>query len=216
MYLELISTAGIKPAILGMRNPLDSRGKIDSNLEDGVLGDNDLSLLLKLCRAGGDHRKAIRMMKVYFDISAPLFLYKELDTYQVGVNKNSGSTMHTLHKKKIDKDSFCMSEKTANRQVVRQYLEYLEDLRREYVETKDKTVWRELVELLPDSFFQYRTYEFSYEALVKLLKARENHKLEEWHEVCSFIRSNVPYINEIYDAIYTHKNIEDIKSNAIG
>ncbi|KAI4453550.1 phosphofructokinase [Holotrichia oblita] len=187
-------------AIRGARNPLCSWDRSDSFFdEEGyfVLGENDLGLAQKLTRAGSDHRKFMRQVFVSVDINAPLYWWKEFDTYKVGTVANSTSTMHTLHKHKIVTEMFStdkMDEATLS--IFSKVLEQLEGLRNKYLETKDKSYWYSLIQLLPSSFNQLRTCTLTYENLINIYWARKGHKLDEWHYFCGWIEE-LPYFKEI-------------------
>jgi len=187
-------------AIRGARNPLLSWEKSDSTYDDQAnfsLGENDLKLAQKLCHAGSDHRKFLRQVIVSVDITAPLYWWKEFDTYKVGTVANSTSTMHTIHKNKISLDCFStekMNAETLN--VFTSVLEQLENLRNSYLKTKDKNCWYSMIQLLPSSFNQLRTCTLSYENLINIYWSRKNHKLDEWVAFCDWITA-LPYFREI-------------------
>lgn len=185
-------------ALRGMRNPLDSWELCDSQFgQEMVLGKKDLGLAKQLRKAGSDHRKYLRQILVSVDIEAPLYWWKEFDTYKVATVANSTSTMHTIHKKGIQEDLFSLEHVSAEgREVLRVYLDYLEKLRLEYNETKQKGLWNELIQLLPSSFNQLRTVTLNYETLLGIYHARRHHKLQEWHDFCDWILS-LPYFKEI-------------------
>ncbi|MEG1441881.1 MAG: hypothetical protein RSC29_04400, partial [Oscillospiraceae bacterium] len=161
------------------------------------LGDNDLSLAVRLCRAGSDHRKFIRQIMVSVDITAPLYWWKEFDTYKVGTVANSTSTMHKIHSKAFDIDDFShdhMSEDVLK--VMKDIINVLEEKRSSFVETKNKDDWYDIIQLLPASYNQTRTVTMNYECLVNMLYARKSHKLQEWREYCDWIQT-LPYANEL-------------------
>lgn len=182
-------------AIRGARNPLGSWGRCDSfyNHEGFNLGKNDLELLTKLCKAGPDHRKFMRQIFVSMDICAPLYWWKEFDTYKVGVTANSTSTMHTLHKQPIDILMFSFDDVYPCDIIL---VEHLEHLRQQYVATGDKDIWREIIQRLPSGFNQLRTVTMTYENLVNIYHARKNHKLTEWHTLCEAIEK-LEYAKEL-------------------
>lgn len=199
IQIENTEVIGWEAAIRGMRNPLNSWGKIDSYLQDWCeigpeiccgyhVGENDLSLMRKLAAAGPDHRKFMRMLVVDADITAPLYWWKEFDTYKVGTVANSCSTMHTIHTKPITLDDFSV-DGTGNVSaiVLEETIGYLEDLRKKYLETKDRQWWRALIQLLPSSYNQRRTVQLNYEVLANIYRSRKNHKLDEWQELCKWI-----------------------------
>ena len=158
-----------------------------------VFGSNDLDLAIRLCRAGSDHRKFLRMIFVSVDITAPLYWWKEFDTYKVGTVANSCSTMHKLHSKAFERSDFSMDKLSETSQkVMDSLLAYLEELRLRYIETKDKSTWYNLIQMLPSSYNQMRTVTLNYENLRGMYFSRKDHKLEEWHVLCDWIRS-LPY-----------------------
>ncbi len=187
-------------AMRGARNPYNSWERSDSYYnEDGeyVLGEKDLALAVQLRRAGSDHRKFIRQILVSVDITAPLYWWKEFDTYKVGTVANSTSTMHKIHSKPFSRDDFscdkCSPEALAALDTL---IAYLEDARLRYVETKEKGAWYDMIQLLPSSYNQLRTVTMNYENLVNMYHARKNHKLDEWHVLCDWIKS-LPYAGEL-------------------
>lgn len=185
-------------ALRGMRNPLDSWNLNDSSFDGGlVIGPNDLKLAKNLRKAGSDHRKYLRQILVGVDIEGPLYWWKEFDTYKVATVANSTSTMHTIHKKGFVEEMFSvegLSEES--REVFLGFLAYMEKLRLDYNETKDKAIWEEIIKLLPTSFNQLRTVTLNYETLLSIYHARKNHKLVEWHSFCRWIEE-LPYFKEI-------------------
>ena len=198
--VERISVMNLENAMRGARNPLNSWARSDSAYdEDGfyVVGDNDLDLAKRLCNAGSDHRKFIRQIMVCVDITAPLYWWKEFDTYKVGTVANSCSTMHKIHSKAFDMDDFSidhMNEESL--QAFKQFVDFIETQRIKYVETKDKEYWYSMIQLLPSSYNQMRTVTFNYEVLRNIYHSRKNHKLQEWHTFCDFIRE-LPYAKEL-------------------
>jgi len=187
-------------ALRGARNPLCSWEKSDSTLDAQggfILGENDLGLARRLCRAGSDHRKFLRQVMVSVDVKAPLYWWKEFDTYKVGTVANSTSTMHTLHKSRITADMFSAEKMDSESQrVFSAVLDQLETLRGAYLETGDKAYWYSLIQLLPGSFNQLRTCTLSYENLINIYHARKNHKLDEWRVFCGWI-AELPYFGKI-------------------
>ena len=228
---------GWEAAIRGMRNPLESWEKSDSGTcmgtlpchsceknrktecnvavkhGDFVVGPNDLSLMMKLRNAGTDHRKFMRMIVVYVDILAPLYWWKEFDTYKVGTVANSCSTMHCIHKKEFTLDDFSHEHLDGDGQYpfmiqlsgdprdtvtinAVQYLmsliELLNQYREKYLKTKNKFYWWQMIQLLPTSYNQKRTVMLNYEVLANIYKSRKDHKLDEWHEFCDWIKE-LPY-----------------------
>lgn len=191
---ENTEICGIGQAIRGMRNAMNSWDKSDSYADliysTFKLGENDKGLAMKLSKAGTDHRKFLRMITVYADITAPLYWWKEFDTYKVGTVANSCSTMHTIHKKDLTFDDFSVEDKYTG-----YYTDIIIDinrLRREYCETKDIETFRALIGLLPSSYNQKRTVMLNYEVLANIYKSRQGHKLKEWHDFIEWIEG-LPY-----------------------
>ncbi len=199
--LERCSVMNLENAIRGARNPLNSWDRSDSSYDSEgnyILGENDLSLAMRLCKAGSDHRKFVRQIFVCIDITAPLYWWKEFDTYKVGTVANSTSTMHKIHSKEFVYDDFScdhMTEETKNE--FGKIIDYLEVLRQKYLESKDKKYWYDIIQFLPSSYNQMRTCTLNYENLANIYYARRNHKLEEWHVLCEFIEK-LPYFKEFF------------------
>ena len=180
--------------IMGMRNPLNSWDKSDSSWENlsgrevYLIGEGDLALMSKLRKAGTDHGKFMRMITIYVHITAPLYWWKEFDTYKVGTVANSCSTMHKIHAKPFTLDDFSHEHLTAeSREVLLKIIEALNLSRDKFLETNDKTFWWQMIQLLPSSYNQMRTVMLSYEVLANMYKSRKNHKLNEWREFCALI-----------------------------
>jgi len=198
--LERTDVMNFENTVRGMRNPLNSWAKSDSYYNDEgdyVLGDEDLRLAGVLAKSGSDHRKYLRMIFVSVDITAPLYWWKEYDTYKVGTVANSCSTMHKIHAKAFDRDDFShdrMSE-TALR-CLDGVISVLEETRQKYLETKDTAYWHDMIQLLPSSYNQMRTCTMNYENLINMYYARRNHKLPEWHTFCDWVKS-LPYAKEL-------------------
>lgn len=225
---ENTEVVGWESAIRGMRNPMNSWEKSDSGycfthgpahcsdcayVDNGcnaseadintryIIGNNDLNLMTRLRNAGTDHRKFMRMITVYVDITAPLYWWKEFDTYKVGTVANSCSTMHKIHAKEFTLDDFS-NEHLLGKAV--QYNGYvptsvlectigaLNEFRELYLETKDKKYWWQMIQLLPSSYNQRRTVMLNYEVLANIYKSRKNHKLDEWRMFCDWILT-LPY-----------------------
>lgn len=201
ILIERTHVMNFENAMRGARNPLNSWDRSDSHTEpDGtfVFGENDLSLAKRLCKAGSDHRKFIRQIFVSVDLTAPLYWWKEFDTYKVGTVANSTSTMHKLHAKPIEAADFSAEKLVPEAQAgFDQLLVTLESLRRQFVETKDKDYWYSLIQLLPESYNQMRTVTMNYENLLNQFYARRGHKLEEWHTYCAWVE-NLPYFKELF------------------
>lgn len=198
--LERTAVMNLENAIRGARNPLNSWAKSDSAYDDKgnyILGENDLTLARKLCRAGSDHRKFVRQILVSVDITAPLYWWKEFDTYKVATVANSTSTMHKIHAKPFELADFSTDRLSAGALgAFRTYMAYMEETRLRYVEGKDKQDWYDLIQLLPSSYNQLRTVTMNYETLINIYYARRSHKLDEWHVFCDWILS-LPYANDL-------------------
>lgn len=219
MKFEHTEVFNFEGALRGMRNPLNSWAKSDSriNWEYGkmpeyVIGPNDMDLCRRLINGGSEHRKFLRQIMVSVDITAPLYWWKEFDTYKVGTTANSTSTMHKLASTPITRecfemDDYCgdlvyfthdgdsLTDYTVN-DIMNNIIEDLEALRQKYNETKDKRYWKELIRLLPNGWLQTRTVTMNYENLRSMCHQRENHKLTEWHSFCNWVES-LPYANEL-------------------
>lgn len=183
--LEKTSIMNMENAFRGMRMPMNSHNKSDSIWENDEIGDADLSLAKRLRKSGTDHRKFLRQIFVSVDITAPLFWWKEFDTYKIGTVANSCSTMHTIHKKKFEFNDFSISDNNLHFFV--DIINDLNKLRKRYNETKNKRYWRAMIELLPSCYNQKRTVTLNYEVLLNIYHARKNHKLYEWHDFCDWI-----------------------------
>lgn len=198
--LERTSVMNLENAMRGARNPLNSWAKSDSHYDKNgnyILGENDLGLAKRLARAGSDHRKYLRQIFVSVDITAPLYWWKEYDTYKVGTVANSCSTMHKIHSKKFERDDFSYDRMTdVALTCLDNTITVLEERRLKFVETKDKTYWDDIIQLLPTSYNQMRTCTLNYENLINIYFARKNHKLPEWHTLCDWIEQ-LPYFKEI-------------------
>ena len=206
--IERDAVRNFENASRGARNPMNSWKRMDSYYdEDGkfIMGPNDLSLAQRLARAGSDHRKFIRQIFVSVDFTAPLYWWKEYDTYKVATVANSTSTMHKIASKPFELDDFShdhMNEKAL--ESLKSVIAVLEELRLEYVETKNKDVWYSMIQLLPSSYNQMRTCTLNYETLMNIYYARRNHKLEEWHTLCDWI-TTLPYAKELILAVEENK-----------
>lgn len=223
--IENVETCGWEAAIRGMRNPKNSWKKSDSEWypigipttnpaaindkylsQKYCLGDNDLGLMTRLRNAGTDHRKFMRMIAVYLDITAPLYWWKEFDTYKVGTVTDSCSTMHKIHAKEFELDDFShehiinsvsmgaqeIEVRISPMQALLTTIECLNFYRELYLESKDKKHWWQMIQLLPSSYNQRRTIMLNYEVLANIYKSRRNHKLDEWRELCAWIET-LPY-----------------------
>jgi len=188
-------------AVRGARNPMNSWNRMDSYYDDNgrfVLGPNDLDLAKRLARAGSDHRKYLRQIFVTVDITAPLYWWKEFDTYKVGTVANSCSTMHKIHTKPFGREDFsCDRLDEGGLAALDALIAYLEAERQKFCENKEnRQPWHNMIQLLPSSFNQMRTVTMNYENLINMYYARKNHKLAEWHTLCDWIKS-LPYAEEL-------------------
>lgn len=213
LKIENTETYGWEAAIRGMRNPKNSWDKSDSEWKyyggdsyKGIfeIGENDLDLMMRLRNAGTDHRKYLRMITVYCDITAPLYWWKEFDTYKVGTVANSCSTMHKIHAKEFTLNDFSHEHLNTHAiEVLKKTIDELNNYRDFYVawegcdislkkmyELSDrKDAWWQMIQLLPSSYNQKRTVELNYEVLANMYKSRKNHKLDEWHTFCDWINT---------------------------
>ena len=199
--LERTSVMNYENAMRGARNPLASWERSDSYTDENgsfVFGPNDLDLAKRLVRAGSDHRKFIRQIFVSVDITAPIYWWKEYDTYKVGTVANSTSTMHKIHSKTFELEDFSHDHLTDPAlDSLKRTIADLEKLRLEFLETKDKETWYSLIQLLPESYHQMRTCSFNYENVYNMYESRKTHKLEEWHVFCRWIEG-LPYFKDIF------------------
>lgn len=191
----------LENAMRGARNPMNSWARSDSGYNengDYILGENDLSLARRLRGAGSsDHRKYLRQIMVSIDITAPLYWWKEYDTYKVGTVANSTSTMHKIHSKPFELEDFSHDHLSKNGlSILKNLIDELEKIRILYIESKDKKLWYDIIQLLPSSYNQLRTCTLNYETLVNIYRSRKNHKLDEWRSFCDWIKT-LPYADEI-------------------
>lgn len=200
LTLKNTSVMNFENAIRGARNPMNSWGRMDSHTEpDGsfVFGPNDLGLAMRLAKAGSDHRKYLRMVFVSVDVTAPLYWWKEYDTYKVATVANSTSTMHKIHSKPFSMDDFSCDHMTdGTKKFMETVVAELENIRLRFKETKSKDDWYDMIQLLPSSYNQMRTCTFNYETLINIYRARKNHKLAEWHTFCDWIET-LPYAEQL-------------------
>ena len=193
ILVERIAVMNLENAVRGARNPMNSWAKSDSYYDESgnyVLGENDLALAVRLRRAGSDHRKFLRQVFVSADITAPLYWWKEFDTYKVSTVANSTSTMHKIQAKTFEEADFSCDRmvpaakeslmRPETRRAFDAVIERLEALRQAFVETKDRAVWYDMIQFLPSSYNQMRTCTFNYENLINMYAARRFHKLDEW------------------------------------
>lgn len=204
--IENVDVHNIARAIYSARNALNSWDKSDSDLEKDILGNADLQLAKKLVKVGTDHSKFMRMITVTMDIVAPLYWWKEFDTYKVGTVRNSCSTMHTIHQKEFTLDDFSHEHliteetQTENERVVElpytyaleSVISFLNGAREKYLETKDKKYWWQMIQLLPSSYNQRSTVQLNYAVLRNIYHARKGHKLDEWKIFCKWIEEELP------------------------
>lgn len=213
--ISKVGVSGFEAAIRGMRNPFESWDKSDSKDEiwydeksgneyDYHVGENDLALMKKLAAGGDDHGKFARFIHVSADILAPRYWWTEYSTYKIGTVENSCSTMHCIHKKKFEVSDFSVedlfNDPLHHYEGWRLFGLYLLELNRArdlYLETKDKKYWRQMIIMLPQSYNQKRTVDLNYQVLWKMYRARKDHKLDEWHVFCDWVKT-LPYFCEIY------------------
>ena len=198
---ERSAVMNLENAIRGARNPMNSWARMDSAYDEGgnyILGENDLDLARRLARAGSDHRKFLRQIFVSVDITAPLYWWKEFDTYKVGTVANSTSTMHKIHAKEFSREDFsCDRMDEAALAALDALIAYLESERQKFVADKEnRQPWHNMIQLLPSSYNQMRTVTMNYENLINIYYARRSHKLAEWHVLCDWILS-LPYAKEL-------------------
>lgn len=200
LKVERISVMNLENAMRGARNPLNSWARSDSYYDENgqyILGENDLSLAKRLARAGSDHRKYLRQIFVSVDITAPMYWWKEYDTYKIATVANSTSTMHKIHSKEFSREDFSLDKLDEDSLAFFDtIIAKLEELRLKFIETKDKQYWYDIIQLLPSSYNQMRTCSLNYETLINIYYARKGHKLDEWHTFCDFIKA-LPYANDL-------------------
>ena len=221
--IENIQTMGWEGALRGMRNPLNSWDKADSayasDIErtdtniaaygtkldryDFIIGQNDLALCLKLIKAGSEHRKFLRMIHVQMDITAPLYWWKEFDTYKVATTSNSCSTMHKIAVKPFELNDFSREHLSElGDEVLEDIVDHMNFWRDKYLENQsDKRIWWQMIQLLPTSYNQRRTIDMSMETVLNILHQRSHHKLDEWIELCDTMLKKIPYCQEFYNAM---------------
>jgi hypothetical protein len=196
LKIENISTSGWKAAIRGMRNPKNSWAQIDSAVVNGncfVVGNNDYDLMYRLASAGTDHGKFMRMIHVQCDVTAPLYWWKEADQYKVGTVTDSCSTMHKIHAKEFTLDDFSHEHlNDESTDCLLKLIDLLNCNRELFLKDKNKSWWWQMIQLLPSSYNQLRTWDLNYAVLQNIYHARRNHKLDEWHTFCDWIES-LPY-----------------------
>ena len=193
--VERVETWGFEHAVRGMRNPMNSWDRSDSMFGKTYwcIGPDDLELMQKLYKAGTEHRKYLRQIFVSMDITAPLYWWKEFDTYKVGTVANSCSTMHKIHEKEFSLSDFSCEHCTM---AIKEVIETLNAMRYCFLKTNSKVDWYAMIQLLPESYNQKRTVTMTYENAVSIIHQRTGHKLDEWNEFCRILRK-LPYIAEI-------------------
>ena len=207
--IEKIDVFGWEAAVRGLRNPMNSWDKSDTDFGKYYtnflgfvvvpIGINDLSLMKKLVKAGSDHSKFMRMINVTCDITAPLYWWKEYDTYKVGTVANSCSTMHKIHAKHFDISDFSVDKLNCDiPDCFYDTLDYLNESREKYLETNDKKDWRQMIQLPPTPYNQKRTVQLNYAVLRNMYHSRKNHKLDEWRNFCEWVET-LPYAELITD-----------------
>ena len=211
--VENIKTAGFESAIMASRNPMNSWNKSDSEFDirtywddkneleaeyyPVVMGDNDLDLLQRLYKAGVEHRTYARLIQVWMDVTAPLYLWKEADRYTIGKSQVSTSTMHKIHSKEFTVDDFsCEHLTTYALNEFQNYLSTMNFYRDKYLKSKNKEDWWQMIQMLPSSYNQKRTINMSYEVVFKIIKERTGHKLDEWNDFVAILK-DLPYVREI-------------------
>lgn len=197
--IENTDVYGFEAAIRGMRNPMNSWGKSDSKHINAyqietrdlfVIGEADKSLMMQLVKGGSDHSKFMRMITVTCDITAPMYWWKNMDTYKVGTVRDSCSTMHKIHSKDLTVDDFsCEHLGLDSMEMLKKIIKLMNYYREQFVETKDKHAWWQMIQLLPSSYNQRATWQANYAVLRNIYHARKNHKLFEWVEFCKWIES---------------------------
>lgn len=208
--VDNVQVYGINRSVYSIRNAMNSWEKSDTIAPYGIessLGENDYELAIKLCKAGTDHRKFLRMIQVYMNIVAPLYWWKEFDTYKVGTVANSCSTMHNLTDHKFtlndfshdhliavegDSDDKIDYDNCSSKHILRTYVDAINEIRDKFLKTKDKKYWYQIIQLLPSSYNQGRTVSLNYEVLRNMYNARKKHKLDEWQSFCRIL-FQLPY-----------------------
>lgn len=210
-----VQTYGWEAAVRGMRNPMNSWAKSDSysdsyeNNDNFILGSNDLDLATRLIKAGPEHAKFLRMIHVQMDITAPLYIWKEMDQYKVGTTTNSCSTMHKIAAKEFTIEDFSCEHLLGKEEdmlwcaqnILDEIIMGLNHYRKKYLETKDKKYWWQLIQLLPSSYNQLRTWDASLATVLSICKQRKGHKLDEWETFRQACFGNIPYFNEFYNVM---------------
>lgn len=221
LICEVLDVHGFLPAIHGMRNPKNSWDKMDSfecpdgmclfekcpnhdttfgcpcEAGDVVIGNNDMKLMKTLFGAGTEHRKFDRMIQVWVDITAPLYWWKEFDTYKIGTVANSCSTMHKIQEHEFSMKDFSTEHLTINNKMVLEgVIDCLNEARLNFLSTKDKLWWWQMIQMLPSTYMQKRTVMLNYEVIARIIQQRHNHKLDEWHQLIDVL-GELPYLQEV-------------------
>lgn len=201
--VENIEVWGFEHALRGMRNPMNSWSKSDSYFDSthSDIGDNDLRLMRTLYKSGTEHRKYLRQIFVSMDITAPLYWWKEFDTYKIGTVANSCSTMHKIHAKEFVPEDFSIehiSNKGGSKVEFNKIIFWLNKFRDDFIKSKDKDSWYTMIQLLPESYNQRRTVTMNYENVVNIVKQRTGHKLDEWNEFVRVLRG-LDHVEEIIE-----------------
>ena len=206
--IENLEVWGFRGAIRGMRNPMDSWNRMDTVFaENGdviKLGENDASLMLRLKTAGTDHRKYLRMIHIQADVTAPLYFWKDYDSYKVSTVANSCSTMHKIHAYEINQSMFSTEDlDEIGLNVLQTTIDYMNYYREIYIASglTDKTAWRRIIQMLPTSYNQKRTIDINYETLLNIFGSRSNHKLQEFRDFCAILKKKSPYIADLFEGV---------------
>lgn len=202
--VENIYTCGWEAALRGMRNPMNSWRLGDSTFgaNNVSIGPADLALMMRLAKAGTDHRKYLRMIHIQMDVTAPLYWWKDYDTYKVATTANGCSTMHKLHAKDLTLDDFSkedLDEIGVN--ILQTTIDYINYHRHRFVVDGDKESWRKMIQALPTSYNQRRTLDINYETALSMIHSRNNHKLQEFRDLCNVLLVVCPYLKEIYEYV---------------
>lgn len=202
--VENIYTCGWEAALRGMRNPMNSWSFSDSTFgtNNVSIGPADLALMMRLAKAGTDHRKYLRMIHIQMDVTAPLYWWKDYDTYKVATTANGCSTMHKLHAKDLTLDDFSKEDlDEIGINILQTTIDYINYHRHRFVVDGDKESWRKMIQALPTSYNQRRTLDINYETALSMIHSRNNHKLQEFRDLCNVLLVVCPYLKEIYEYV---------------